>query len=55
MVTSKTVSHGTVRVYLGRDYSGPKGAGATSTTTKAAGTTTAGPPPITAGAANCVN
>jgi hypothetical protein len=56
MVTSKTVSTGTVRVYLGKDYSGPKGTGSTSTTTKAAATTTTtGPPPITSGAANCIN
>ena len=55
MVTSRTVNTGTVRVYLGKDYSGPKGAGSTSTTTKAAATTTAGPPPIVAGTANCIN
>jgi LCP family protein required for cell wall assembly len=58
MVTSKIVSTGTVRVYLGRDYSGPKGTGSTSAgTTKAAATTTttAGPPPIVAGGANCIN
>jgi LCP family protein required for cell wall assembly len=56
LVSSKIVSAGTIRVYLGRDYSGPKGAGTTSTsTTKSATTTTAGPPPITAGGSNCVN
>jgi hypothetical protein len=55
MVTSTTVRTGTVRVYLGKDYGGPKGAGSTGTTTKAAATTTAGPPPIVAGAANCIN
>jgi LCP family protein required for cell wall assembly len=56
LVSSKIVSAGTIRVYLGRDYSGPKGAGSTSTsTTKSTTTTTAGPPPITAGGSNCVN
>jgi LCP family protein required for cell wall assembly len=56
LVSSKIVSAGTIRVYLGRDYSGPKGAGSTSTsTTKSTTTTTAGPPPIVAGGSNCVN
>jgi LCP family protein required for cell wall assembly len=57
LVTSKIVTTGTVRVYLGKDYSGPKGAGATSTgtTRSATTTTTAGPPPIVAGGSNCIN
>jgi hypothetical protein len=58
MVTSKIVASGTVRVYLGKDYSGPKGTSSASTntsTTKAPTTTTSGPPPITSGATNCIN
>jgi LCP family protein required for cell wall assembly len=56
MVSSKLVNTGTVRVYLGKDYSGPKGAaGSASTGTTAATTTASGPPPITSGAANCIN
>lgn len=52
--TDSALSTGTVRVYLGADYSGPKGAtsaGSTTTTSKAAGA----PPAITAGAQNCIN
>jgi LCP family protein required for cell wall assembly len=59
LVTSKVVSTGTVRVYLGHDYAGPKGAPATNaganTGTTSTGTTTPAPPAITAGAANCIN
>jgi LCP family protein required for cell wall assembly len=52
-VSATFMSTGTVRVYLGTSYSGPKGAttNAASVPTKAA----AAPPPITAGAANCVD
>ncbi|HEX5400800.1 MAG TPA: LCP family protein [Pseudonocardiaceae bacterium] len=52
-VSATFMSTGTVRVYLGTSYSGPKGAttnAASSPTSKAAA-----PPPITAGAANCVD
>ncbi|HEY0807852.1 MAG TPA: LCP family protein [Pseudonocardiaceae bacterium] len=57
MVTSTLVSSGTVRVYLGADYAGPKGgaAAAGGSTPKASTTTASGPPPITAGATNCIN
>jgi len=58
MVTSKLVTAGTVRVYLGKDYSGPKGAGSSSTaktSTSSGATTSAGPPPITASGTNCIN
>jgi LCP family protein required for cell wall assembly len=52
-VSSTLMSSGTVRVYLGTSYSGPKGgsSGTASTPTSHA----AAPPPITAAAANCVD
>lgn len=53
MATS-TLPTGTVRVYLGRYYSGPKGAVSASTGTRST-TKTKAPPAITAGATNCVN
>ncbi|HEX5116569.1 MAG TPA: LCP family protein [Pseudonocardiaceae bacterium] len=49
--SSTLVSPGTVRVYLGANYSGPKGAAATATTPA---TAKAAPPPITGAAANCI-
>jgi LytR cell envelope-related transcriptional attenuator len=51
--SSTLVSRGTVRVYLGADYSGPRG---TTTTTHTAAPTTAkaAPPAITAAGANCI-
>jgi LCP family protein required for cell wall assembly len=57
MVTSTVVTPGTVRVYLGADYAGPKGGGAATSgsTPKASTTTASGPPPITASATNCIN
>jgi LCP family protein required for cell wall assembly len=56
MVTSTLVSPGTVRVYLGKDYSGPtSGGGGTQKASTSTGTTSAAPPPITAGATNCIN
>lgn len=60
LVNSKIVSSGTVRVYLGKDYSGPKGGGATANNTSTASgssgsTGTPAPPAITAGAQNCIN
>jgi LCP family protein required for cell wall assembly len=54
MVTSKVVSTGTVRVYLGKDYTGPKGAGSTAKTSTPTGTAPT-PPAITAGSQNCIN
>lgn len=55
--SSTLVSAGTVRVYLGKDYAGPKGAANTSTSAGAGTTTTTKAPPaaITAGATNCIN
>ena len=53
MVTSTVVSAGTVRVYLGSDYAGPKGA-ASGNTANANTSTSSAPPPITAGATNCI-
>jgi LCP family protein required for cell wall assembly len=51
--TSSQLSPGTVRVYLGSDYSGPKGS--TTTTTQPGPTSTkAAPPAITASGANCI-
>jgi hypothetical protein len=58
-VSSSVMSSGTVRVYLGRDYSGPKGSVSTGTDTgSSAGTATTAPKPkpvITAGTQNCIN
>jgi LCP family protein required for cell wall assembly len=55
--SSDLVSSGTVRVYLGKDYSGPKGATSPDTASgSGASTTTKAPPPaITAGGTNCIN
>jgi LCP family protein required for cell wall assembly len=56
LVTSKVVKTGTIRVYLGKDYAGPKGTGSTpKATTSGGGTTTAAPPAITASGQNCIN
>jgi LCP family protein required for cell wall assembly len=54
---SGALSPGTVRVYLGENYSGPKdgsGGGTTAGTSPTTNTAPA-PPAITAGAANCIN
>jgi hypothetical protein len=55
MVTSTVVSPGTVRVYLGTDYAGPKSGGTPPKASTSTGSTSSAPPPITAGAANCIN
>ena len=61
LVTSKVVTTGTIRVYLGKDYAGPKSAGGTSGSTAKTGNASAGtttsptPPAITAGGQNCIN
>lgn len=56
-VSSTLVSTGTVRVYLGTSYSGPKGAvtGSTVANSGASPATAAKPPTINAASANCVN
>jgi LCP family protein required for cell wall assembly len=55
--SSTLVSAGTVRVYLGKDYAGPKGVANTNTSAGSGTTTTTKAPPaaINAGATNCIN
>ena len=57
LIDSKLVSPGTVRVYLGKDYAGPRGAGGAiaNNTTPTSGSTGTPPPAITAGSQNCIN
>jgi LCP family protein required for cell wall assembly len=56
-VSSTLMSSGTVRVYLGTSYSGPKGgsSGGAVSNSGSAATTTTHPPAITGGATNCIN
>lgn len=52
---TNVLPRGTVRVYLGSTYAGPKGGAATpSSPTAAEAAAAAPPPPITAGNANCI-
>jgi hypothetical protein len=59
LINSRLVSPGTVRVYLGKDYSGPKGASSAANNTASgsgsSGTTTPATPAITVGSQNCIN
>jgi LCP family protein required for cell wall assembly len=56
-VSSTLVSAGTVRVYLGTSYSGPKGAVSSSTAGNSGASRTAAtkPPAINAASTNCIN